>query len=390
MTGSGLPLEGVRVVEMTHMVMGPTCGMILAQLGAEVIKVEPPAGDKTRSLGGMGVSFFPLFNRGKRSVVLDLARPEDRDTMHRLLASADVFLENFRDGQLDKQGLGADELRAKYPHLIIAGHKGFLSGPYDHRPALDEVVQMMSGLAAMTGTSDKPQRVGSSANDIMGGMFGVISILAALYQKRGGNQTGADIRIGLFENCLFLVAQHMVEYEMTGRKPRSMPEREHAWPIYDIFDAAGGDRIFIGVVTEGHWQSFCREFGLTEFADDPTLRSTTDRIMARDRIIPRVAEVIKGWNVADLSARLDALNICFSPINRPEDLLRDPHVLRPGGLVHNVNADGKPFRVPALPLEWNGHNIGEGLKVPVLGADTDAVRAELARQQKISSTGNAA
>ncbi|WP_338694117.1 CoA transferase [Bradyrhizobium sp. 26S5] len=389
MTGSGLPLEGVRVVEMTHMVMGPTCGMILAQLGAEVIKVEPPAGDKTRSLGGMGVSFFPLFNRGKRSVVLDFAKPEDRDTMHRLLAGADVFLENFRDGQLDKQGLGAEELRKKYPHLIIAGHKGFLSGPYDHRPALDEVVQMMSGLAAMTGTSDKPQRVGSSANDIMGGMFGVISILAALYQKRGGNRNGADIRIGLFENCLFLVAQHMVEYEMTGRKPRSMPEREHAWPIYDIFDAAGGDRIFIGVVTEGHWQSFCREFGLTEFADDPTLRSTTDRIMARDRIIPRVAEVVKGWNVADLSARLDALNICFSPINRPEDLLQDPHVLRPGGLVNNLNADGKPFRVPALPVEWNGSNIGEGLRVPVLGADTDAVRAELA-QQKISSTGNAA
>ncbi|WP_035976824.1 CaiB/BaiF CoA-transferase family protein [Bradyrhizobium sp. th.b2] len=389
MTRSGLPLEGVRVVEMTHMVMGPTCGMILAQLGAEVIKVEPPAGDKTRSLGGMGVSFFPLFNRGKRSVVLDFAKPEDRDTMHRLLAGADVFLENFRDGQLDKQGLGAEELRAKYPQLIIAGHKGFLSGPYDHRPALDEVVQMMSGLAAMTGTRDKPQRVGSSANDIMGGMFGVISILAALYQKRGGNRNGADIRIGLFENCLFLVAQHMVEYEMTGRKPRSMPEREHAWPIYDIFDAAGGDRIFIGVVTEGHWQSFCREFGLTEFADDPTLRSTTDRIMARDRIIPRVAEVIKGWNVADLSARLDALNICFSPINRPEDLLQDPHVLRPGGLVNNVNADNKPFRVPALPVEWNGSNIGEGLRVPVLGADTDAVRAELA-QQKISSTGNAA
>ncbi len=389
MTGSGLPLEGVRVVEMTHMVMGPTCGMILAQLGAEVIKVEPPAGDKTRSLGGMGVSFFPLFNRGKRSVVLDLARSEDRETMHLLLASADVFLENFRDGQLDKQGLGPEALRAKYPHLIIAGHKGFLSGPYDHRPALDEVVQMMSGLAAMTGTRDKPQRVGSSANDIMGGMFGVISILAALYQKRGGNQNGADIRIGLFENCLFLVAQHMVEYEMTGRKPRSMPEREHAWPIYDIFDAAGGDRIFIGVVTEGHWQSFCREFGLTEFADDPTLRTTTDRIMARDRIIPRVAEVIKRWNVADLSARLDALNICFSPINRPEDLLQDPHVLRPGGLVNNLNADGKPFRVPALPLEWNGHNIGESLKVPVLGADTEAVRAEL-DQQTISSTDNAA
>jgi crotonobetainyl-CoA:carnitine CoA-transferase CaiB-like acyl-CoA transferase len=298
-----------------------------------------------------------------------------------------VFLENFRDGLLEKQGLGSEELRKKHPHLIVTGHKGFLSGPYEHRPALDEVVQMMSGLAAMTGTRDKPQRVGSSANDIMGGMFGVIAILAALYQKRGGHKTGADIRIGLFENCLFLVAQHMVEYEMTGRKPRSMPEREHAWPIYDIFDTAGDERIFIGVVTEGHWQSFCREFGLKEFAEDPTLRSTTDRIMARDRIIPRVAEVIRTWNVADLSAKLDALNICFSPINRPEDLLSDPHVLRPGGLVNNVTADGKPFRVPALPVEWNGGNIGEGLHVPALGADTADVRAELERQQ---STGNAA
>jgi crotonobetainyl-CoA:carnitine CoA-transferase CaiB-like acyl-CoA transferase len=380
MAEPGLPLEGVRVVEMTHMVMGPSCGMILAQLGAEVIKVEPPVGDKTRSLGGMGTSFFPLFNRGKRSIVLDLAKAEDRETMHRLLEAADVFLENFRDGQLEKQGLGAEQLRRKYPHLIIAGHKGFLSGPYEHRPALDEVVQMMSGLAAMTGTKKRPQRVGSSANDIMGGMFGVISILAALYQKRGGKSEGADIRIGLFENCLFLVAQHMVEYEMTGNKPRSMPEREHAWPIYDIFDTADGNRIFIGVVTEGHWQSFCKEFGMQEFLDDPSLRSTTDRIMARSCIIPRAAEIIRGWNVKELSDKLDRLNICFSPINRPEDLFSDPHVLRTGGLVNNFNADGAPFRVPALPIEWNGAHIGEGLKVAPLGADTAAVRAELEKE----------
>jgi crotonobetainyl-CoA:carnitine CoA-transferase CaiB-like acyl-CoA transferase len=386
MATTGLPLEGVRVVEMTHMVMGPTCGMILAQLGAEVIKVEPPTGDKTRMLGGMGTAFFPLFNRGKRSVVLDFERDDDRETMHRLLATADVFLENFRDGQLEKQGLGADELRRRHPHLIIAGHKGFLSGPYEHRPALDEVVQMMSGLAAMTGTREKPQRVGSSANDIMGGMFGVISILAALYQKRAGSKEGADIRIGLFENCLFLVAQHMVEFEMTGNKPRSMPEREHAWPIYDIFDAAGDGRIFIGVVTEGHWQSFCREFSLREFLDDPSLRTTTDRIFARGRIIPRVAEEIKRWDVAELSAKLDALNVCFSPINRPEDLFDDPHVLRPGGLVNNVNADGAAFRVPALPIEWNGANLGEGLKVAPLGADTAAVRAEIEKETPTTKT----
>ncbi|HEV7876568.1 CoA transferase [Bradyrhizobium sp.] len=382
MTTPNLPLTGVRVVEMTHMVMGPTCGMILAQLGAEVIKVEPPGGDKTRSLGGMGTSFFPLFNRGKRSLVLDLDKPADQETMHRLLASADVFLENFRDGLLGRQGLGADELKRKHPHLIVAGHKGFLSGPYEHRPALDEVVQMMSGLAVMTGTKAKPQRVGSSANDIMGGMFGAIAILAALYQKRGGGADGAGIRIGLFENCLFMVAQHMVEYEMTGNRPRSMPEREHAWPIYDIFETAGGERIFIGVVTEGHWQSFCKEFGLAELLNDAALRTTTDRILARGRIIPRVAEVIGRQNIAELSATLDRLNICFSPINRPEDLFDDPHVLREGGLVGATNADGAPFRVPALPLEWNGGSIGDGLKVPALGADTAAILSELAPAAK--------
>jgi crotonobetainyl-CoA:carnitine CoA-transferase CaiB-like acyl-CoA transferase len=388
MTTPNLPLTGVRVVEMTHMVMGPTCGMILAQLGAEVIKVEPPGGDKTRSLGGMGTSFFPLFNRGKRSVVLDLTKPSDQEIMHRLLASADVFLENFRDGLLDKQGLGADELKQKHPHLIVAGHKGFLSGPYEHRPALDEVVQMMSGLAVMTGTKAKPQRVGSSANDIMGGMFGAIAILAALYQKRGGGAQGADIRIGLFENCLFLVAQHMVEYEMTGNRPRSMPEREHAWPIYDIFETANGERIFIGVVTEGHWQSFCKEFGLNELLDDPALRTTTDRILARGRIIPRVAEVIGRQYIADLSATLDRLNICFSPINRPEDLFDDPHVQRDGGLVGAINANGAPFRVPALPVEWNGESIGDGLKVPALGADTAAILSELKPAAK-RAAGNA-
>jgi crotonobetainyl-CoA:carnitine CoA-transferase CaiB-like acyl-CoA transferase len=217
-----------------------------------------------------------------------------------------------------------------------------------------------------------------------------------LYQKRDGAKgadkradKGADIRIGLFENCLFLVAQHMVEYEMTGNKPRSMPEREHAWPIYDIFETKGGERIFIGVVTEGHWQSFCREFGMIEFLADPALRSTTDRILARSRIIPRAAAIIKGWNAADLSATLDRLNICFSPINRPEDLFSDPHVLRPGGLVNNFNADGAPFRVPALPIEWNGANIGEGLKVPVLGADTSAVRAEL-EAEEFPATGKTA
>jgi len=239
----------------------------------------------------------------------------------------------------------------------------------------------------MTGTSEKPQRVGSSANDIMGGMFGVISILAALYQKRGGRTGGTDIRIGLFENCLFLVAQHMVEYEMTGNKPRSMPEREHAWPIYDIFETAAAN-VFSSASSRGHWQSFCREFGLKEFSEDPTLGTTTDRIMARSKIIrasPRSSRA--GTRRSSRKAR-PTQHLLLAD-HRPEDLLDDPHVLRPGGLVNNINANGEAFRVPALPVEWNGASFGEGLKVPALGADTEKVRAEL-EGQDFSPTGKPA
>jgi crotonobetainyl-CoA:carnitine CoA-transferase CaiB-like acyl-CoA transferase len=375
MTGT-LPLKDIRVVEMSHMIMGPSCGMILAQLGAEVIKVEPPKGDKTRDLGGMGTAFFPLFNRGKRSVVLDLETEAGRQALAALLARADVFIENFRDGQLAKQGIDADALRRRHPGLIVAGHKGFLSGPYAHRPALDEVVQMMSGLAMMTGSLEAPRRVGSSANDIMGGMFGVIGILGALLARTRTGK-GQDIRIGLFENCLFMVAQHMVQYDLTGAPSVPMPQRVHAWPIYDIFTTRDGGRIFIGVVTEGHWRVFCATFDLPGMLNDARLGNATDRIAARDWTVPLVAERIAGHDLSDLTETLDRLNIPFSPINRPEDMFDDPHVLRDGGLVASTNADGQVFRAPTLPLELDGQSLGKGLNVPVLGADTDAVLAEL-------------
>jgi len=378
---SGLPLDGIRVIEMSHMVMGPACGMILVQLGAEVIKVEPSKGDKTRDLRGMGTSFFPLFNRGKRSLVLDLETKEDQAVLDKLLSTADVFLENFKDGMLAKQGLDAKRLQEKHPELIIAGHKGFLSGPYEHRPALDEVVQMMSGLAMMTGSREEPRRVGSSANDIMGGMFGVIGILAALFERQKTHK-GKNIRIGLFENCLFMVAQHMAQYDMTGVPSTPMPRRTHAWPVYDVFDTEDDQKMFVGVVTEGHWQAFCRAYDLQVLLDDERLKTATDRIEARSWTIPMVAEKMHNVTAAALSDNLDALGIPFARINAPEDLFHDPHVLRDGGLVSSANVDGKTFRSPALPLELDGAGIGEGLDVPQLGADTDAILKELGLPQK--------
>ena len=371
-----LPLKNIRVIEMSHMIMGPSCGMMLAQLGAEVIKVELPKGDKTRDLKGMGTAFFPLFNRGKRSVVLDLTLTPDRATFDALLATADVFVENFRDGQLEKQGINVETLRKKYPELIIAGHKGFLSGPYEHRPALDEVVQMMTGLAMMTGSLEQPKRVGSSANDIMGGMFGVIGILAALLERQKTG-LGKDIRVGLFENCLFMVAQHMVQYDMTSVPSVPMPDRVHAWPIYDIFNTRDGQKFFIGVVTDGHWLSFCQTFGLAEFLDDPRLQNATDRIDARAWTVPIVAEKMASQDIADLETMLDQLNIPFSRINRPEDMFNDPHVLRDGGLVTATDVDGQIFRTPALPIELDGQSLGTDLIVPKLGQHTAEVLAEL-------------
>jgi len=371
-----LPLSDIRVIEMSHMIMGPSCGMILAQLGAEVIKVEPPKGDKTRDLAGMGTAFFPLFNRGKRSVVLELDTDKGRADFDALVASADVFIENFRDGQLAKQGIDIEELRRRYPDLIIAGHKGFLSGPYEHRPALDEVVQMMSGLAMMTGSLEKPMRVGSSANDIMGGMFGVIGILAALLERQRTGK-GTDIRVGLFENCLFMVAQHMVQYDLTGVPSVPMPDRVHAWPIYDIFKTRDGQQIFIAVVTDGHWRAFCETYDLPDFLTNPDLQTATARIDARHWTVPHVAQRIVLHDLADLERRLDRLNIPFARINRPEDMFNDPHVLRPGGLVKATNVTGETFRAPALPLEIDGQGLGEGLKVPRLGEDTTEVLAAL-------------
>lgn len=373
---ASVPLRDIRVVEMSHMIMGPSCGMILAQLGADVIKVEPPKGDKTRDLSGMGTAFFPLFNRGKRSIVLEIEKDEGRRAFEKLLATADVFIENFRDELLERLNITTDILRKKFPQLIIAGHKGFLSGPYQDRPALDEVVQMMTGLAMMTGSKKKPLRVGSSANDIMGGMFGVIGILAALLERKKTNQ-GKVIRVGLFENCLFLVAQHMVQHELTGTPSVPMPNRIHAWPVYDIFQTSDDEQIFIGVVTEGHWKKFCRAYRLQQFLDDDRLQNATDRIDARGWTIPIVAKIIIEETLTDLVENLDNLNIPFANINSPEDLFNDPHVLREGGLVPSINLDGKNFRVPALPLELDGDGISEGTSVPLLGADTASILDEL-------------
>ncbi len=374
------PLAGIRVIELSHMVMGPSCGMFLAFLGADVIKVEPPGGDKTRQLTGMGAGFFPMFNRGKRSVCLDLKSDEGRAALDELLAGADVFVENFKDSTLERQGLDPAALRARFADLIIVSNKGFLHGPYQDRTAMDEVVQMMTGLAYMTGPSGRPLRIGSSANDIMAGLFGALAVVGAVLERTKGG-AAREVRVGLFENCLLLVGQHMVQHEIEGTESPPMPERSFSWPVYDIFETGDGRQLFIGAITAGHWVSLCEILELSELRDAPALETAMQKIDARDWTLPLFAAAVARKDAASLAAAFTAQDIPFSPILRPAQMYDDPHVNRPGGLVTTTRAEAPSYRAPGLPFEVDGAPVVVENALPEAGGDTDAVLDELKMQK---------
>jgi crotonobetainyl-CoA:carnitine CoA-transferase CaiB-like acyl-CoA transferase len=370
-----LPLEGVRVVEFAHMVMGPACGLVLADLGAEVIKVEPLEGDNTRRLMGAGAGFYPMFNRNKKSLALDLKKLEGKEIALKLICSADVMTENFRPGALEKVGFGFEDLAKRNPRLVYCTMKGFLSGPYENRPALDEVVQMMGGLAYMTGLPDRPLRVGSSVNDIMGGMFAAIGILAAL-REREKTGKGQLVRSALYENTAFLVAQHMAQLAITGEEPPPMAVKKPAWGVYDIFATKDGDRLFVGLVTDTQWEVFCREFGAGALAADARLKTNGDRVAAREWLLPKLQEILRRHTKAELEHRLEAIGLPFAPITRPRDLFDDPH-LNAGGMVETKDPRGYAFKVPGLPLELGGKRLGLRNHPPRLSQDARELLAGL-------------
>lgn len=362
-----LPLSGIRVIEFSHMVMGPTVGLILGDLGAEVIKVEPsPNGDNTRRLTGSGAGFFGMFNRNKKSLCVDLKDPRGMAIVKSLIKDADVLIENFRPGALEKLGLGADELRAEHPELIYYSAKGFLPGPYEQRTALDEVVQMMAGLAYMTGPPGRPLRAGSSVNDIMGGMFGVIGILAALRDRdrRGG---GRKVTSALFENCVFLSGQHMAQFAVTGQPAKPMPDRLSAWAIYDVFDCQDDRQIFVGVVSDTQWQIFCKNFDLPEFLNNPEMATNPQRCALRSEFLPRIRQIIAAIPYADMLQKCEELGLPFAPISRPEDLFDDPQLKASGGLITVQHKKDKYMQVPALPLTLDDWRPNLREDVPLTG-----------------------
>ncbi len=371
-----LPLAGLRVVEFSHMVMGPTCGMVLADLGAEVIKVEPLRGDSTRELLGAGAGFFIMFNRNKKSMALDLQSAAGKEIALKLILSADVVNENFKPETMKKLGFDYEALAKLNERLIYVSHKGFLPGPYDHRTALDEVVQMMGGLAYMTGRPGDPLRAGTSVNDIMGGMFGAIGVLAALRQR---DQTGKGLQVqsALFENNVFLVAQHMMQYAVTGQPANPMPARISPWGIYDVFTVNQGDQVFLAVVTDTQWRIFCEGFGFEDLKADSRLSSNNDRVRARDWLLPELRQRLAGYRGADLSARFEQLGLPFAPITKPHELMDDPHLNATGGLAPMTMPDGRETKVPLFPFTLDGHRPGLRLDPPRLGEHSDALLQSL-------------
>ena len=374
------PLAGLRVVEFTHLVMGPTCGVVLADMGAEVIKVEPIDGDRTRHLLGSGAGFFPMFNRNKKSIAIDLHKPAGAEVARRLAASADVVAENFKPGAMCKYGLDYAALSKVNERLIYVSHKGFLPGPYEHRVALDEVVQMMGGLAYMTGRPGDPLRAGSSVNDIMGGMFGAIGALAALIQ-RGITGRGQEVQSALFENNVFLVGQHMLQYAITGKPAAPMPDRISAWAVYDVFTVKDGEQIFLAAVSDAQWATFCTALGFADLLADARFVTNNQRVSARPELMPVLRERLASRGAAELSALFEKVGLPFAPIRRPEELFDDEHLKATGGFADITLPDGdragQTAQTTLLPFTMDGERLGVRLQPPTKGEHTGDILAGL-------------
>jgi crotonobetainyl-CoA:carnitine CoA-transferase CaiB-like acyl-CoA transferase len=372
------PLAGLRVVELTHMVMGPTCGMVLADLGAEVIKIEPVEGEATRRLLGAGAGFFPMFNRNKKSVGIDLRQSAGAEAARRLAASADIVAENFKPGALAKFGLDYASLGKANGRLIYVSHKGFLPGPYEHRTALDEVVQMMGGLAYMTGRPGDPLRAGTSVNDIMGGLFGAIGALGALIQ-RGITGKGMEVQSALFENNVFLMGQHMLQFAMTGRHPAPMPARDNPWAVYDVFTVKDGEQIFLAAVSDAQFATFCDVLGFADLKADPRLATNNDRVKVRPALLATLRERLAPRSAAELAAIFERHGLPFAPIRKPEDLYDDPHLQATGGLADVVLPDGEragqTVKTTLFPITLDGKRLPVRLHPPRLGEHTQQLLA---------------
>ena len=371
-----LPLEGIRILEFTHAIMGPACGLVLGDLGAEVIHVEPPQGDPTRDLKGFGTGFFPFFSRNKKSLALNIKSDEGREIIMKLAEQADILIENFGPGTMERLGYGYDELSKFNPGLIYCSLKGFLHGPYEDRPALDEVVQMMGGLAYMTGPPGRPLRAGSSIVDIGGALFGAIAILLAL-REREQTGKGQFVKSALFETTAFFMGQHMACAALSDKPLPPMSARLSTWAVYQIFKTQDQESVFIGITSDRHWQRFCETFDRKDLFDDEGLKTNNDRVAQEERLIPEIKATLAKLSKTEAIRLCEKAGIPFAPVTRPEDLFEDPQLNQGAGLLETVFPDGVRTKMPRTPIEMSPHDFGLRLDPPQIGENTRDILSDL-------------
>ncbi len=378
---SQLPLEGTRVLELGHIVAGPTAGLILADLGADVIKIEDPlrGGDQSRS-NPTGLATFYFLNRNKRSFAVNLKAPEGKELFLKFASAADVVLDNYAPGVLERLGVDYDTVSRINQRIIYCSINGFLKGPYARRPALDEVAQMMGGIAFMTGFPDQPLRIGASVTDISAATYGVIGILCALLQ-RGQTGRGQRLTSGLFETVVFWVGQHMSNFAMTGEPSVPMPVRKMGtrfrWGVFDLFRAADGKQVFVGITSNRHWETFCAEFEQAELFSHPEMRNNETRTRARDWLLPRVQEIVGRYESKDLMRKLEKADVPYARVNTPADLYDDPYLMGHKNRLLPVEAGHKSVRLPALPFESEDFEFAVTRQPPGLGEHTKEILQEL-------------
>ena len=375
-----LPLTGVRVVELAHIIAGPSGGLLLADLGADVVKLEEPRrGDQSRAAPNQG-SMFYMLNRNKRSLAVDLKCDPGREILGRLVATADVVLDNYAPGVLERLGIDYEWGSRLNPRVIYCSIKGFQPGPYEDRPLLDELAQMMGSMAYMTGPLGQPLRAGPSVIDIGAATYGVLTTLAALYDRERTGR-GQRIQSGLFETTVFLSAQHIAQAALTGETPLPMPSRgmgsRLGWGVYQRFPTRDDREVFIAITSNAHWERFCTEFGLLDLREDPSLDTNAKRNVNRPRVIPRIEAVTRRLTSAELVGRLENARVPYAPVNTPLDVLDDPHLNSGGKLLETRTADGKTVKLPALPVASDSFEMDVRADPPALGQHTRELLDEL-------------
>ncbi len=378
------PLRGLRVFDLTRVLAGPTCTQMLADLGAEVIKIERPgAGDDTRGFapplmpGTKESAYFVGVNRNKHSVTIDIATPEGQELARALIARCDILVENFKVGALAKYGLGYQQLHTKHPGLIYCSITGFgQTGPYAPRPGYDSLIQAMGGVMSLTGEPDgMPQKVGVPVADLFAGLYGCIGILAALRHREATGQ-GQQIDIGMLDTHVAWLANQGMNFLATGQNPPRLGNQHPNIVPYQVFPTADG-HIVLSIGNDPTFKRFCEAFALTHLLEDPRFATNAARVENRQLVTDTLTPVLQAHPTGWWIDRLEALKIGCGPINRLAEVFADPQVIARGMLREMAHDAGVPVKVIANPVRLSETPVDYRHAPPLLGGQTDAVLGTL-------------